>query len=268
MTNPLIQKLRKEVIDTARDKGIKNLWRLSRFVELFNDVDVLMEIRGKIPSLEKWRQSIKVTYSRTGKPEIELHEKAPREIGEALEDLVELALSQLGCNVRPSGTTIRDELGLPWAWDGEKLTLRFRGVGNLPAFKEKGKFENRGIVFEHCRNVRNKPDFLNEKIAIEVKNRDPECHYQTQGLFKREVLDRFKGVRKRSRYLIIPRGVLTVKQRRLLNTKGITVINLNRQLRRKYERGVYKCLFKKLKKILLTHFHEHVSSVVHPPNPT
>ena len=247
-----IEELRKKAIEEAKKKGIKDSEGFSRVVMSHKDPEVLKEIISKIPQLAKWYDSIKIKTDRTGKTTVSKYTKTPEEVGKPLEDLVEIALRELGCEVLPLKTpVIQDDSGLPWVYDKsrKKWVLKLRTI-NLPSFKEEGKFKDKGVRFARIPNVRNKPDFVGKEIAIEVKNRDPAFPYKTDMLFKKEVLNRFKGVRKRDKYLMIPKGVLTQKQRETLKNRKITVINLKHQLRRNNQTEVYTDVFNRLKKVL------------------
>lgn len=247
-------KLREKVVKEAKKKGIKDIDGFCRSVKRLKDPNVLKKLLDIIPHLtQKWYQEIKITVNRTGEEKVELYEKTPKEIGEPLEYLVKVALRALGCEVVPSGTFFKNEFGY-WVSDKKrkKLVLKEKIIVGLPSFKEEGKFKNRGIVFTHYLNVKNLVDFESEKIAIEVKNRNPAIPYQTDFLVKRDILDRFKKVRKKKRYLLIAEGVLNDEQRKILTQRKIEEVNLNEQLRRNNRNEVYKSVFYALEQILST----------------
>ncbi len=246
--------LREAIIEEARKKGIRDMDGLSRLIPSIHDKRILKEILNLIPRLEKWHQSIRITKDfRSGRTDVKLYEKTPMEIGEPLEGLVEIALRYLGCEVNPLGTIIRDESGLPWVYGRKMKRLSFGTIFNFPSFKEEGKFKGDGIVFTRLPNVPHMVDFESKDIAIEVKNRDSAYPYRTYSLFKQDVLDRFKRVRKKNRYLLIQEGVLNDKQRKILKQRKIEEINLKEQLRRNNQKEVYKDVFYKLEQVLSSH---------------
>lgn len=248
--------LREAIMEEARKKGIKDIDGLSRLVKSIPDLDVLREIYENIPKLDKWYDSVRLQIKPSNKkPKVGLYKKTPMEIGRPLEDLVEIALRNLGCEVNPLGTIIRDESGLPWVYDRKRkrYVLSFGTISNFPSFKEEGKFKDDEIVFVRLPNVAHMVDFESKDIAIEVKNRDSGHPYRTYPLFKRDVLDRFKKVRRKNRYLLIPDGVLDDKQRKILQRRKIEEINLKEQLRRNNQKEVYKDVFYRLEQILSTH---------------
>jgi hypothetical protein len=227
-----IVKLRESAIDEAKRKGIRDIERFSRFVMSLDDPDILREIIGKLSSLEKWYDMIVITTNPNGKQIVDMHRKNAYEIGVPLEDLVNIALEKLGCKVE-SGVEI-------WTF------------GDFPTFEEEGEFSNREIVFKRLLNKKDAPDFVSRDIAIEVKNRDPDVQYRTFDLFKRDVLDRFKNVKKKKRYLLIPEGVLSEKQQEILRLRKINEVNLSQQLRVNNEKEVYRDVFYALRQVLST----------------
>jgi hypothetical protein len=240
----------------AKEKRMMDIDGISRLVKSITDPDVLREIYDKIAKLDKWYDSVRLQIKPPDKkPKVMLYRKTPREIGEPLEDLVEVALRSLGCMVVPNRGIIWDEYGSQWIFDKKRKrwVLRFRTVFDIPSFEEEGKFEEYRIVFARLPTVKDKPDFESRKIAIEVKNRDPAYPYRTYAKFKEEVLDRFKKVRKKKRYLLIPEGVINNEQRKVLKRRKIGEVNLKEQLRINNQKEVYKDLFYRLEQILSTH---------------
>jgi len=254
---------------------------------MIDDPRVLQDILRYLSQLRKWYQSVRVEISPRGFAVVP-HEKSPREIGKSLEDLVELALLELGCDVLPvdkplkpideslyelfsrgdseaqrkmceklhelKDYIVKDGMGWLWVYDTRagkwRTRVCFLSYTFIPKSPYARMFENFGIVFTRHPNVRHKPDFESDSIAIEVKNRDPSHPWKTQRLFQRDVLDRFRSVRGKKRYLIIPGGVITHDQRIELERRGITEVNICEQLRRSNHAKVYESLCERLREII------------------
>lgn len=239
-------------------KALCHEWRLSNS----DTQEAISQFQDLYPKLSKWYEEVKISCLFPEKKlEIEIHKKTPREIGVALEGLVETALRSLGCEVEPPGKVRKDEYGSNWIIkEKEKREkLHPKITSNLPSFKEEGEFKDRGFIFKHHSNVADKVDFESNEIAIEVKNRDPTIPYKTLNLFHKDILNRFKKVRKKARYLLIPQAsnldgfTFTPEQRKMLEQRHIKEINIKAQFRWNNEKEAYESVFYALRKILLTH---------------
>ena len=220
-----LEKLRDRIIETAWKKGAENIDLLTRLVERTEDLSILKELLARVAN-KKWYQTVSPF---TG----EITDTPATQIGDALENLVKVALKNLGCSVQPQG---------------EIWTL----ISDIPTFDEEGEFRDRGIAFTHQPRGRDRVDFTSKDIAIEVKNIDPAHPFRTDDLFKKEVLNRFRKIRKKRRYLLITRGVLNDHQRKLLGQKKIEEINFGEQLRKNNQKEVYEDLFYALRHVLST----------------
>jgi hypothetical protein len=274
--------LREQLLREARKNRLINFQNIFQLVNSSNDEDFLKQMLGKIPKVQKWYQELRIAYPSKGwtqitKPIAFVWRMTPKETGESLEDLVEVALQDWGCEVVPQAHIVRylesaiydvsikkhivkinppsRPFGIPLVRGGKEVHGKLRSIGGLPSMEGSGRFKNRGIVFTRLPNVRNKPDFMSEKIVLEIKNRDPANPYRTFSKFKEDVLDRFKGVRERKRYLLVQKGVVTdPKQLRELQRKKVVLVNLRQQLRRKNQKKVYKDVFCKLGRVLHAHY--------------
>jgi len=251
--------------------------------------DVKDEFRDTFLKLDKWYESVKVEYSRSRKKlKVKRRVKIPREIGKPLEDLVEIALRELGCKIiahseiskgivsidpdeflsrhqeKPnvSSDDLFNEITnekIQYYKDKSikvnRVRLQFEVWCGLPSFPERGKFKNYGIIFKRHPNARHLVDFECRNIAIEVKNWDP-AYPKSDRVVKEEIIDRFKKVRKKERYLLIPEAsppkgfLFTLKQRQMLKQRRIKEINYKEQLRWNNQKEVYKSLFYELERVL------------------
>jgi len=202
--------------------------------------DVLKKFRKLFPKIDKWYESVKVEWSIPKKKyEVKLVKKTAAEIGENLEDLVHAALQKLGCKVNSNSLVIL----------------------NAPCnMKDDGAFKDKKFVFMRHPRTKNMVDFegQNVKIAIEVKNWDPTIS-KSDEVVRNEICKRFKKIRKKVRYLLIPeshpnRGFpFTKRQKEMLRQRRIQEINLRAQLKWDNEKDAYKDVFSKIKQILSIH---------------
>ena len=197
--------------------------------------DILSKAKKLFPQLNKWYESVNIEWSIPRKKyEIKKVKMPKEEIGEGLEDLVHAALQSLGCKV-----------------DSSEIIIL-----NAPCkMKHDGIFKEKEFVFKRHFRTKDMVDFegQNINIAIEVKNWDPKIP-KSDHVVLSEICKRFKKIRKKIRYLLIPgtpKGFpFTNKQRQILKRRRIKEINLKEQLRRNNEKEVYEDVYSKIRQIL------------------
>lgn len=197
--------------------------------------DILSKVKKLFPQLNKWYESVNIEWSIPRKKyKIRKVKMSKEEIGEGLEDLVHAALQSLGCKV-----------------DSSEIIIL-----NAPCeMKNNGIFKGKKFVFKRHFRTRDMVDFegQNINIAIEVKNWDPKIP-KSDHVVLSEICKRFKKVRKKIRYLLIPGAPggfpFTNKQRQILKQRRIKEINLKEQLRWNNEKTVYKDVYSKMRQIL------------------
>jgi hypothetical protein len=221
----------KRVQGTLRNRGFS-----SAQIKDIKDKFVLLH-----PKLDKWYEFVKIEYSALkGNCNVSISKKTVADIGESLEDLVQAALQSLGCTVESGSVHIL----------------------NAPVpMKRDGAYKIKGFVFKRNARARDLVDFEGEnvKIAIEVKNWDPSVR-KNDDVVRKEIARRFRRVRKKDRYLLIPRNAkygtfpFTSGQRQeLFIRKRINEINLGEQLRWDNEKKVYMDVFSQIDQILSIH---------------
>lgn len=235
-----IEELERRIAEEAKRRGVRGIGVL--FESLKRErcpPDVLVEVLGEVlkqmQRLEKkWYQNVRIAYLHNRRRWIvEFVDMSPDEIGDRLEDLVEVVLGKLGCEVL-----------------SPDRSLKLRS----------GTFRKRGIIFQRHPKKKHMVDFegLNVPIAIEVKNWDPTIS-KSDGVVHSAIFNRFKGIRNKRRYLLIPgaspsRGFpFSQRQMQMLSQRGINEINFKEQLRWNNQKGVYKSLYRKLGEILTIH---------------